>query len=47
MTGQKIQIPKGFRLKDGKLVKVATYRDASHAIRARKSKRQRPQKRIV
>jgi len=47
MTGQKIALPKGFRLKDGKLVKVATYRDASHAIRARKSKRQRPQKRIV
>jgi hypothetical protein len=47
MTGQKIALPKGFRLKDGKLVKVATYRDASHVIRARKSKRQRPQKRIV
>jgi len=47
MTGQKIALPKGFRLKDGKLVKVAHFRDASHAIRARKSKRQRPQKRIV
>jgi hypothetical protein len=47
MAGQKIALPKGFRLKDGKLVKVATFRDASHAIRAKKSKRQRPQKRIV
>lgn len=47
MTGQKITLPRGFKIKDGKLVKVATYRDASHAIRARKSKRQRPQKRIV
>ncbi len=38
---------KGVRLKDGKLVKQHAFRDASHAIRARKSKRQRPQKRIV
>jgi hypothetical protein len=44
---RKIALPRGFKLKDGKLVKVATYRDASAAIRAKKSKRQRPQKRVV
>ena len=47
MTGHKIKLPKGFKAKDGKVEKVAVYRDASHAIRAKKSKRQRPQKRIV
>ena len=47
MTGQKIALPKGFRLKDGKLVKVATYRDASHAIRAHKSKKVRVQRRTA
>lgn len=44
---RKIALPKGFKLKDGKLEKVATYRDASHAIRAKKSKKQRPQRRVV
>ena len=39
---------KGLKLtKDGKLTKVATYRDASHAIRAKKSKKQKPQKRVI
>lgn len=47
MTGIKLALGKGFRIKDGKLVKVQHFRDASHAIRAKKSKRQRPQKRIV
>jgi hypothetical protein len=44
---RKIALPRGFKLKDGKLVKVATYRDASAAIRAKKSKRQRPVRRSV
>jgi hypothetical protein len=47
MAGQKIALPKGFRLKDGKLVKVATFRDASHAIRQKRSKKQRVVKRTV
>lgn len=47
MAGIKIKLPRGFKTKDGKVEKVATYRDASHAIRAKKSKKQRPQKRIV
>lgn len=38
---------KGFKLKDGKLTKVATYRDASAAIRAKTSKRQKPARRVV
>jgi len=44
---RKIALPKGYKLKDGKLVKVAAYRDASHAIRARKSKKQKPVRRSV
>lgn len=36
-----MKLPKGYRLKDGRLEKVFVPRDASHAIRARKSKRQR------
>jgi hypothetical protein len=47
MTGVKVKLSKGFKIKDGKLIAVQHFRDASHAIRARKSKRQRPQKRIV
>ena len=47
MTGVKVKLGKGFKIKDGKLIAVQHFRDASHAIRARKSKRQRPQKRIV
>lgn len=47
MAGIKINLGKGVKIKDGKIEKVATYRDASHAIRAKKSKKQRPQKRIV
>ena len=47
MTGHKIRLGKGVKVKDGKVEKVATYRDASHAIRAKKSKKQRPQRRTV
>ena len=44
---RKITLPKGFKVKDGKVAKVAVYRDASHAIRAKKSKRQRVVRRSV
>ena len=47
MSGQKISLGKGFKMKDGKLVKVQHFRDASHAIRAKKSKKQRPVRRSV
>jgi hypothetical protein len=47
MTGIKINLGKSVKVKDGKIEMVAHYRDASHAIRAKKSKKQRPQKRIV
>jgi hypothetical protein len=47
MSGVKVKLGKGFRMKDGKLIAVQHFRDASHAIRSKKSKRQRPQKRIV
>jgi hypothetical protein len=47
MTGVKVKLGKGFKIKDGKLTKVHYYPDASAAIRAKKSKKQRPQKRIV
>ncbi len=38
---------KGIKIKDGKVVKSVVYRDASAAIRARKSKRQRVVRRAV
>lgn len=41
MTGQRIKIGKNFKLKDGKLTKVAYYPNASAAIKAKKSKRAR------
>lgn len=47
MSGQKITLGRGFKVKEGKLVKIAHYRDASHAIRSKKSKRQRPVRRTV
>ena len=47
VSGQKISLGKGFKMKDGKLVKVQHFRDASHAIRAKKSKKQRPVRRSV
>jgi hypothetical protein len=43
----KIALPKGFKVKDGKVAKVATFRDASHAIRAKKSKKQRVARRVI
>ena len=47
MTGHVTKLPRGFKIKDGKLVKSQHYRDASHAIRAKKSKKQKPQRRVV
>lgn len=47
MSGQKITLGRGFKVKEGKLVKIAHYRDASHRIRARKSKRTKPVRRTV
>jgi hypothetical protein len=47
MSGQKISLGKGFRVKDGKLVKVPSYRDASHAIRCKRSKKQKPVRRVI
>ncbi|MBK8772321.1 MAG: hypothetical protein IPM06_18135 [Rhizobiales bacterium] len=42
MTGHKIHVGKSFKVKDGKLIKVHQFRDASHAIRAKTSKKQKP-----
>jgi hypothetical protein len=47
MTGVKVKLGKGFRMKDGKLIAVQHYRDASHAIRASKSKKVKPCKRSI
>jgi hypothetical protein len=38
---------KGVKIKDGKLAPVHYYPDASAAIRAKKSKKQKPQRRVV
>ena len=45
MTGHKINLGKTASIKDGKIVTIQIYRDASHKIRARKSKRVRVVKR--
>jgi hypothetical protein len=47
MTGQRIKLGKGFRMKDGKLTKVFVPRDASHAQRVRSSKKVRVGKRTA
>ena len=39
MTGHLIKLGKSFKVKDGKPIKVHQFRDASHAIRSRKSKK--------
>ena len=41
MSGIIIKLGKGARIKDGRIKLTPVYRDASHAIRARKSKRVR------
>lgn len=45
MTGIKIRLPKGTKIKNGKVEKPFHFRDASHAIRAKKSKKVRVGKR--
>lgn len=45
MTGHKITLPAGTRIKDGRLVKGKPKTSVSEAIRQRKSKRVRVQKR--
>ena len=48
MTGFLIKLGKGVKLtRDGKIKTVPVYRDASHAIRAKKSKKQRVVRRSV
>lgn len=47
MTGRVIRLPLGFKVKGAKVEKAHHYRDASHRIRARKSKRTRPVRRTV
>lgn len=45
MTGIRIKLS-GVRVKNGKVESVPSYRDASHAIRAKKSRKQRVVKRV-
>lgn len=45
MTGHKIHLGKSVKIKDGKLIRVSYFRDASHAIRAKKSKKMKPVRR--
>ena len=47
MTGHKIHLGNSVRIKDGKIIKVQHFRDASHAIRAKKSKKQKVVRRTV
>lgn len=41
MTGHKVKLGKSAKIRDGKIVILQQYRDASAAIRAKKSKRQK------
>ena len=41
MTGHKIKLGRGVEIKGGKVKVKQVYRDASHAIRAKKSTKQR------
>lgn len=41
MTGRIIRLGKGAKIKGGKIKMEPVYRDASHAIRAKKSTKQR------
>lgn len=41
MTGRVFKLGKGAKIKGGKIKIEPVYRDASHAIRAKKSKKQR------
>ena len=44
--GHVIRLSKGTKIKDGKVKISPVYRDASAAIRAKKSKKQKPIKRV-
>lgn len=41
MSGYKIRVGKNIKIKDGKIVVMQSYRDASHKARCKSSKRQR------
>jgi hypothetical protein len=43
---RKIAVGRGFKIKDGKLVRVTTFRSVSAAIAAKKSKRQKVVRRV-
>lgn len=48
MSGIKIKLGKGITItRDGKIKVVPQYRDASHAIRAKKSKKMKPIRRSI
>lgn len=47
MSGRIIKLGKGAKIKGGKVKIEPVYRDASHAIRAKKSKKQRVVRRTV
>ena len=44
--GHVIRLSKGTKIKGGKIKVMPVYRDASAAIRAKKSKKQKPIKRV-
>ena len=44
---RKISVGRGYKVKDGKLQRVTTFRSVSAAIAAKKSKRQRVVRRTV
>lgn len=46
MTGYVIKLGKGAKIKGGKVKIIPVYRDASAAIRAKKSKKQKPIRRV-
>lgn len=46
-AGYKIKLGKSARIKDGRVIVQPIYHDASAAIRAKKSKKQRPVRRTV
>ena len=47
MTGHKISLGKSVKIKDGKIITVQHYRDASHAIRCKSSKKVRVQRKAT
>lgn len=47
MTGIKIRLGKSARIKDGRVVIQPIYHEASAAIRAKKSKKQKVKRRVI